>query len=86
MCWKSPNSNEIMLVFIPGVVKYEGSLVDISKLMQQLERSEKARNDTEEKLKELQRDLGKNLFYWDIFLYSIFPVHSLYLSTFLVRI
>ncbi|XP_042867874.1 cell division cycle and apoptosis regulator protein 1-like isoform X1 [Penaeus japonicus] len=40
-----------------GVVKYGGSLVDIGKLIQQLEKSENARSSTEEKLKELQKEL-----------------------------
>lgn len=40
-----------------GVVKYGGSLVDIGKLIQQLEKSENARNSTEEKLRELQKEL-----------------------------
>ena len=43
------------------MIKHEGSLVDIGKLMQQLERSEKARSDTEDKLRELQKELGKSL-------------------------
>ncbi|XP_076053970.1 cell division cycle and apoptosis regulator protein 1-like isoform X3 [Oratosquilla oratoria] len=41
-----------------GLIMYEGSLVDVGKLLQQLERSDKARSDTEEKLKELQKDLA----------------------------
>ncbi|KAA0194922.1 hypothetical protein HAZT_HAZT005352 [Hyalella azteca] len=41
-----------------GVVRYEGSLVDVAKLMQQLQRSEKALIDTEEKLRTTQKDYG----------------------------
>ncbi|KAL7643954.1 UNVERIFIED_CONTAM: hypothetical protein RMT77_005966 [Armadillidium vulgare] len=58
---KSPRNStkEEPVITSTGVVKYEGSLVDIGKLMQQLERSERARSDTEEKLKELQKDLSQ---------------------------
>lgn len=41
-------------------MKYGGSLVDIGKLIQQLEKSENARSNTEEKLKELQKELSKS--------------------------
>lgn len=54
---KSSRNKEEPLVSSTGVVKYGGSLVDIGKLIQQLEKSENARSNTEEKLKELQKEL-----------------------------
>ena len=47
----------LKVYFCAGVEKYGGSLVDISKLMQQLEKSDNTRSNTEEKLKELQKEL-----------------------------
>lgn len=40
-----------------GFVMYKGSLLDVEKLVSQLQRSEKARLDTEERLMELQHEL-----------------------------
>lgn len=55
-----------------GLVMYNGALLDIAKLLQQLQRSEKARIDTEQKLSDLQDELRKlcnNCFKFLIFLY-----------------
>ncbi|XP_049786967.1 cell division cycle and apoptosis regulator protein 1-like isoform X2 [Schistocerca cancellata] len=41
-----------------GFIMYKGCLLDIEKLMQQLQRSEKARLDTENKMMNIKRDLG----------------------------
>lgn len=41
-----------------SIISYNGALLDVSKLMEQLERSEKARLDADEKLKSLQQELG----------------------------
>uniref|UniRef100_A0A0P4VTH8 THAP-type domain-containing protein n=1 Tax=Scylla olivacea TaxID=85551 RepID=A0A0P4VTH8_SCYOL len=57
---KGARSKEEPIVSFTGVVKYGGSLVDISKLMQQLEKSDNTRSNTEEKLKELQKELLNN--------------------------
>ncbi|KAK3887369.1 hypothetical protein Pcinc_008487 [Petrolisthes cinctipes] len=57
---RSSHNKDDYLISNTGVVKYGGSLVDIGKLMQQLEKSDNARNNTEEKLKELQKDLLNN--------------------------
>ncbi|KAG8199715.1 hypothetical protein JTE90_022161 [Oedothorax gibbosus] len=47
---KDDSSNQSM-------ISYQGALVDVGKLMQQLERSEKARLDTDEKVKAVQLQL-----------------------------
>lgn len=57
---KGTRSKEEPIVSFTGVVKYGGSLVDIGKLMQQLEKSDNTRSNTEEKLKELQKELMNN--------------------------
>ncbi|ROT79733.1 putative cell division cycle and apoptosis regulator protein 1-like isoform X2 [Penaeus vannamei] len=54
---KDPSAVGCTVPVTQGVVKYGGSLVDIGKLIQQLEKSENARSSTEEKLKELQKEL-----------------------------
>ncbi|XP_047502401.1 cell division cycle and apoptosis regulator protein 1-like [Penaeus chinensis] len=54
---KDPSPIGCTVPVTQGVVKYGGSLVDIGKLIQQLEKSENARSSTEEKLKELQKEL-----------------------------
>lgn len=41
-----------------SLISYQGALVDVGKLMEQLERSEKARLDTDEIVKVLQLQLG----------------------------
>lgn len=67
-----PRDLEFNSYFLTGVVKYGGSLVDISKLMQQLEKSDNTRSNTEEKLKELQKELSKcflKLFKLDFFVH-----------------
>lgn len=63
-----------------GVVRYGGSLVDIGKLMQQLEKSDNTRSNTEEKLKELQKELSKSFidFIHSLFLGLLFDVRSLH--------
>ena len=47
----------------PGFVMYNGGMVDIQSIMQRLEKSEKTRTATEDKLKDIQEDLGKSHFY-----------------------
>lgn len=43
-----------------AMISYQGALVDVGKLMEQLERSEKARLDADEKVKALQLQLGEH--------------------------
>lgn len=57
-CWEGMITEKWKFPCFSGVVKYGGSLVDIGKLIQQLEKSENARSSTEEKLKELQKELS----------------------------
>lgn len=42
-----------------SLVSYKGAFVDVGKLMEQLEKSEKARLEADEKLKVLQQQLGR---------------------------
>jgi len=42
-----------------GMILHKGALVDIDKLIQQLQRSEKARASTEQKLKDMQEELDQ---------------------------
>ncbi|CAL4122590.1 unnamed protein product, partial [Meganyctiphanes norvegica] len=42
------------------MISYEGTIISIGKLMQQLERSQKARTDTEDKLRQLQKELEQS--------------------------
>ncbi|KAG0716692.1 hypothetical protein GWK47_009079 [Chionoecetes opilio] len=57
---KGSRSKDEPMASFTGVVKYGGSLVDIGKLMQQLEKSDTTRSNTEEKLKEVQKELIVN--------------------------
>lgn len=41
-----------------SIISFNGALLDVAKLMEQLDRSEKARLDADEKLKSLQQELG----------------------------
>ena len=45
-----------------GLVMYKGAMVDIASVLQRSEKSEKTRAQLESKLKELQDDMGKNIF------------------------
>lgn len=42
-----------------SLISYQGAFIDVGKLMEQIERSEKARLNTDENVKELQIQLGK---------------------------
>lgn len=47
-----------MVNFVAGIVIFKGSVVDVSKLLQQIERSEKSRVHIEEKMVQLEKTLG----------------------------
>lgn len=51
---------EEVTVSATTMINYEGSIISIGKLMQQLERSQKARTDTEDKLRQLQKELEQS--------------------------
>lgn len=46
---------EIFFLYVLGMVSYKGGLIDIEKLMEQMKRSEKARDETEQLLVDLRK-------------------------------